>query len=229
MNDNPSSPLIRRLLLALLLAAALVLALWRPVEIAQLLAWGEQVAEQPLTIVVVILSQIILLALALPGSMVMWVVAPFYPPPIAVAILLTGSVLGALGGYWVSHRLGSDWRPPGGAWLIDLLARRGDFFTQCALRVLPGCPHWAANYGAGILRLPLIPFTLAAVIGLGIKWSVYCWAIYGAVTAARTDERFDATALLPLAILAILLVVGSTLRSRLTGNAPQQSDHANLR
>ena len=221
------SRLARRLLLIALLLLALAVGLWQPLELAELMTLGEQYATRPLTIVLVILAQAVLLALALPGSMVLWVVAPFHAPPVATAILLAGSVPGALGGYFIAHRLGSDWRPPAGAWLIDLLRQRGDFLTQCALRVLPGCPHWAATYGAGILRLPLLPFTLAAAVGLGIKWAMYSWAIYGAATAARAEEEgFDPATLLPMVILAVFLVLGSLARQRMVArrNGPDSGD-----
>ena len=218
MHLSGNSVLLRRLLLAALLLVAVAVALWQPLELAELMAWGERYATHPLAIVLVILVQAVLLALALPGSLALWVVAPFHAPPVATAILLAGSVPGALGGYFVAHRLGSDWRPPAGAWLIDLLRQRGDFLTQCALRVLPGCPHWAATYGAGILRLPLLPFTLAAVVGLGIKWAMYSWAVHGAATAARAEEEgFEPATLLPMVILAIFLVLGSLARQRMAG------------
>jgi len=205
---------VRPIVLLGLLAAAAVLTLWSPVDIPQLLEWGREATGHPLAIVLFIVVQAALLTLALPGTLVLWVVAPFHAPPVAVAILLAGSVSGALGAYAVARTAGSDWRPRHGAWLIDLVARHSDFVTQCALRILPGCPHWAINYTGGVLRLPLLSFTLAAIIGLTIKWSAYSTLIYGATTAAAAGEALDTRFLIPMAVLALLLAAGSLVYSK---------------
>ncbi len=207
---------------ALLLLALLLL--WPDLEPARVLAWLEYSAHQPTTIALLIVTQALLLVFALPGSLVLLLVATTHTPPAAVAILMAGSLPGALGAYLMARRLGSRWRPRRGAWLIDLLARRGDFLTQCALRVLPGCPHWAVNYGCGLLRLPLLPYMLAALIGLSVKWSVYAAAIHAATQAASQGEAIPLDALLPLLLLAILLVLGSLLRQWALRRGPARAD-----
>lgn len=203
----------------MLIATAAAVAIWRPVELDTLLDWGRWLMGHPAAVIGVILVQAALFSFALPGSLALWVVAPFLPPLIAVPVLVTGSVLGALGAYGLSRRLGSDWRPRYGAWLIDLVARRSEFFTQCALRILPGCPHWAVSYAGGILRLPLLPFTAAAILGLTVKWTVYAMAIHGVSSAAEAEGALRLEALAPLVGLTLFLFAGGLLRHRMVARA----------
>src|SRR5690554_8030252 len=87
------------------------------------------------------------LALGLPGSIGLWLIAPFYTPLAATPMLIVGSVLGALGAYWLSARVGDRWTPKGlTRKIMRRLETRSDFLTQCALRVLPGFPHSVVNY-----------------------------------------------------------------------------------
>ena len=207
---------LRLVALGILAAVAVIVAIRQPVAIADAVTWGEAMAAYPTTIVLLILIQALLLALALPGTLMLWVVAPFYPPLAAAAILTAGSTAGALGAYLAAGWFGRTWRPgPTGQRVLKLLRRQGDFLTQMALRVLPGFPHSVVNYGAGSLRLPLAGFLAAAAIGLGIKWTVYAYAVAALVRPGLDGEGIDPVSLLPLLVLALLLVGGRYLRSRL--------------
>lgn len=146
----------------------------------------------------------------------LWVVAPFYDPLTAAAILTAGSTLGALGAYYTSRWLGGLWQPgPTGQRVLDLLARQGDVWTQLALRVLPGFPHSVINYGAGTLGLPLGPFMTATIIGLAFKWPIYTYAVHALLTSGKDGMEIELMTLLPLLALAVLLVGGRALRARL--------------
>jgi uncharacterized membrane protein YdjX (TVP38/TMEM64 family) len=210
-----SSVMRRHTVLILVLLGAVAVAAWDPVPLPQLLQWGEQFSANPWVIAAIIVLQALLFALALPGTAILFLVAPFHPLLISVAVLLSGSVLGALAAYYLASYLGESWRPRRGAWLIELLRNRSDFYTQCGLRMLPGCPHWAVNYGAGIIRVPLPPFITAAVLGLGIKWTLYSWVIQDASSAAQAGEGFDLKNLWPLLVLATLLIIGGIVRRRM--------------
>lgn len=170
-------------------------------------------------IISVILVMAVTLALGLPGSIGLWLIAPFYTPLAATPMLIVGSVLGALGAYWLSARVGDRWTPKGlTRKIMRRLEQRSDFLTQCALRVLPGFPHSVVNYAAGLLRLPLGTFLLAATIGLGVKWAVYASAIYGALEAVDSDEALGIGVVLPLLALTVLLLVGAWVRRRVEAN-----------
>jgi len=212
---TPSEQRQRRIYIGLIGLSALGVALWQPFTLPQLLDWGAWLVHQPWAIALLIALQAVLYSLALPGTAVVWLVAPFHAPLFSIAALLLGSVSGALGGYLVSSRLSEGWQPRRGAWLLRLLTQRSDFFTQFALRVLPGCPHWAVNYGGGILRVPLTSFMCAAVLGLGIKMSLYVWVIYNTANAAQIGADIGLATLWPLLLLATTLVAGSFIRQRM--------------
>lgn len=217
----------RLLLIAGLLGIGLVIAVWEPVPLEQLLAWGERLASYPATLIALILLQITMYTFALPGSVVLWMVAPFYPPWLATLILLVGSLSGAAGARRFSMRLKRpSERGEETSTVIRLLHRRADFFTQCSLRALPGFPHSLINYAAGILHLPLATFMLAALVGLGIKWGVYTTAIHGAAEAAEGEAALDPATLGALALLAVLMLGGAWLRRRIEkreGGKPDQN------
>jgi len=83
----------------------------------------------------IVAAQFALYTFAQPGSMLFWFAALIFPPAAAALILTAGGTSGALGAY--------------------LLERQEDFFTRCALRVLPGMPHSVINFASGILALLL--------------------------------------------------------------------------
>lgn len=201
------------LLLAVLVILGLVLAYWHTPELAQLLQWGDRIAERPVVIVGVVVLMAVLFTLALPGSLVLWMVAPFHPPAVSVIMLVIGSVAGALGAYGLSHRVGRRWSPGRNAErVVSLLEQRSDLLTQTALRVLPGFPHSFVNYAGGVLELPPTTFLLAAVLGLTVKWGVYATAVHGAVEAIETVDGLQPSTLLPLFLLAGLLLLGGVTR-----------------
>lgn len=200
--------------LAVLLVLGALWAVWRPVSATAVAAFAAGVAGHPAGIAALIGAQALLFALALPGSLVLWAVAPFHGPVPATAILVAGSVAGALGGYAVAGWLGAPWRRRLQASpAYRLLARNGGLLAQCALRALPGFPHSVVNYGAGLLRLPLPAFTGAAIVGLALKWWVYAGAVRAAVTAGAAGELWRPDVAGPLAVAALLLGAGAAARA----------------
>jgi uncharacterized membrane protein YdjX (TVP38/TMEM64 family) len=198
---------------------ALYLWIWHSPDLADLQRWADEASHHPAVIISVILVMAVTLALGLPGSIGLWLIAPFYTPLAATPMLIVGSVLGALGAYWFSARVGDRWTPKGlTRKIMRRLEQRSDFLTQCALRVLPGFPHSVVNYAAGLLRLPLGTFLLAATIGLGVKWAVYASAIYGALEAVDSNEALGIGVVLPLLALTVLLLVGAWVRRRVEAN-----------
>lgn len=203
------------------LLVILGLGLWvivtDPVDRDQLLAWGEWLTAHPVALIGLVLLQIVLFALALPGSLLLWVVAPFLGFLPAVALLVVGSVGGALAAWLVARWLGAAAQSRVvGHPAYALLARNADPFTQCALRILPGFPHSVVNYAGGVLALPLPGFLLAAAVGLSVKWALYVSAIHALLEAGDEEAAgVDVMTLLPLLLLALFLVVGRWLAQRL--------------
>lgn len=207
----------RRLVILLIVGLGIWALATEPVEREQLLAWGEWLTAHPLTLLALVLLQVVLFALALPGSLLLWVVAPFLAFAPAVAVLVTGSVLGALAAWLVARWLGASARSRVASHPVyGLLARNADPFTQCALRILPGFPHSVVNYAGGALALPLPGFLLAACIGLTLKWMLYVSAIHALLDAGDDAAGIDPRALAPLLLLALFLVGGRWLARRFT-------------
>jgi uncharacterized membrane protein YdjX (TVP38/TMEM64 family) len=212
-----SRPVVRMTLIAGLIGLGLALAAWQPVSLSELLAWGRALSDMPLLIGLVLVAMALLFAFGLPGSLGMWLIAPFQPPLISTMLLVSASLTGALGAYALARRLRGDWRPDGiGGKVFGLLERRSDMMTQTALRVLPGFPHSVVNFAGGLLLLPLAVFTISALIGMTIKWAVYTSAVYGVVDAVESDSAIQLNSLLPLLILSILLLGGTWVKSRMT-------------
>jgi uncharacterized membrane protein YdjX (TVP38/TMEM64 family) len=204
------------MLIPALVVTGVALSAWQPIGPDDLLHWGRQAAEQPLLTAAVVLAMALMYAFGLPGTLGLWLIAPFQPPLVAVALLLTGSVGGALGAYAVSRRLREGWQPRGSARrVLTLLECQGGFLTQAALRVLPGFPHSVVNFAGGVLRLPLTTFVLAALAGHTVKWAVYASAVNGLVDAVTEGTAIRFSTLAPLFVLSILLLLGHVVKRRL--------------
>lgn len=211
-SEAPMSQPYRRSRSWLLLAGLAVLILagvLLPIEIRDLWQWGASIAGHPLAVVGIVVLMAVLMSLGLPGSLCFWLIAPFHAPWLSISMLLAGSVAGALGAYRLGSTLGTAWRPGRLArQVLQLLGKRSDFLTQCALRILPGFPHAFVNLAGGVLRLPLAVYLSAAVIGLGIKWTVYSQAVHGMVSATQAEQAMGVGTMLPLILLAALLALG---------------------
>ncbi|MCC5872396.1 MAG: VTT domain-containing protein [Gammaproteobacteria bacterium] len=231
MNRLMISRLLRLLLTPRAIALIVIIAIgvWvvvtDPVDRAQLIALGEWLTAHPAALLGLVLLQVALFALALPGSVTVWLVAPFLGFTEAVALMVVGSVLGALAAWWVARWLGASARSRvAGHPVYRLLTEASDPFTQTALRVLPGFPHSVVNYAGGVLALPLPAFLGAALVGLTLKWMLYVSAIQALVEAGDDAGGPDAIALLPLLLLASFLIGGSWLARRFRARRLKSSD-----
>jgi uncharacterized membrane protein YdjX (TVP38/TMEM64 family) len=209
--------------ITMLVIGGLILTLWQPSFFDELLARGQELAGKPWAAVALVGLLAALLALALPGSLMVLVFAPLYPPAVATALLTTGGVIGAWAAYLIARwaRAGpvSDNRA-----VILLLARRGDFLTQLGLRVMPAFPHSVVNYGAGILGLPLPTFLTAAALGLAIKWYIYSVAIHALLAAGNGEDPLGPRTAAPLFLLAVLLLAGAFVRHFILQRRPKRND-----
>jgi uncharacterized membrane protein YdjX (TVP38/TMEM64 family) len=206
------------LLVPVFVVLGLGLAAWQPFGAAELLDMGRQTAALPWLTAVVVLAMALMLSFGLPGSMCLWLIAPFQPPLIATLLLTAGSVGGALGAYAVSRQLRGSWQPAGFALrIVQLLEQHSDLLTQIALRMLPGFPHSVLNFAGGVLRLPLGVFTVSAVLGLAMKWAVYASAVHGVVDALERGTAVQASTIAPLVLMSALLLTGTWAKRRVGG------------
>lgn len=163
-----------------------------------------------------VLLQVALFAFALPGSAVLWLVAPLYPPAAATAILTAGGCAGALAAHALAGRLsgGALARVRAGRG-YRILQREGDFLMLCALRLAPGVPHSVINYAAGVLQLRLTPLLGSAAIGFGLKSLLYSSVIHGALSADRPPDLLAPVVVWTLAgAVAVALAARAIVRRR---------------
>jgi len=162
-----------------------------------------------------ILLQVLLFMFALPGSTMLWIVAPLYAPTASTLILVAGGCAGGLAAYWFARRLSDEslahLRASHG---YQVLERESDFLVLCALRLVPAFPHSVLNYGGGILRLPLGRFLAAAAIGFGVKAYLYSSVIHHALEVAEPADLLRAEAVWPLILLVLALFTARALRRR---------------
>ncbi len=102
---------------------------------------------------------------------------------------------------------------------MEHLKARSDLLTQCAIRVLPGFPHSVINFAAGLGKISLGRYLLAACLGLSVKWAVYSSAIYGALEAIEEEDALQWDVMLPLLALTLLLLFRSLVSAPPGGGA----------
>ena len=203
------------LILLALVGLSVVLHFTGVLNWQKILFWAQSYTQYWWVPPVLIFLQALLFTFALPGSAMLWVVAPLHAPLIATLILTLGSTLGALCAYWFARRETLSWaNRVQGSQLYHVLEQRGDFLSLCAIRLIPAFPHSVVNYGAGILRLPVTRFLLASMSGLAVKSFLYSNAIHGAVVATDLTELVRIETLGPLVILAAVVALAAFLRGR---------------
>ncbi len=188
-----------------------------PASDSDLLTWGDNLSRSPLATVLVIILMASTMGIGLAGSMCFWLIALFYVPWLGTLLLLLGSLLGSLGAYWLGQRL--DRISPHtqmGRRVRQLLTERNNLSSQIALRMLPAFPPTVINITSGVLHLPLPPFILAIIVGMGVKWGLYCVTVYNATNALQSHAPLGAWTLIPLGVVGLLMLIGSQLKRQET-------------
>ena len=160
---------------------------------------------------VVVLLMTISYTLALPGSIFIWISAVLFTPVVAAVVITLGGVAGGAAAHRFSRTLsqGATARISNSIFFA-MLQRHSDFIALSVLRLVPGIPHVAINYGAGILRLPLSTFIPATLIGFAAKGYLYAAAIY---QVTMVDEAGDF--LSPQLLTPLLLIIAIFLAAKL--------------
>lgn len=214
------------LLLMLLIVTGIILGMMGVFDWRQLLKWAEDYTQYWWAAILLVLVQAVLYTFALPGSLVLWIVAPLYPPLTATTMLVTGTTLGAISAYLFARHETLTWTARiHENHFFHLLEKRGDFLSLLALRIMPSFPHSVINYGAGILHLPLRIFILSTLISITLKNLLYTHAIHNAVAAADPSELMRFKIIAPLLFLALLTATAELLRARWTRNQQQKHHH----
>lgn len=120
-------------------------------------------------------------SLSLPGALVMSLTGGFlFGPFLGAAAGVSSVTAGSLVMFFVARTtLGADLaRRFGGQGgllgRIERAATRHPFSTILSFRLIPAVPIFLVNLGAGAVRTPFVPFTLATVLGVIPSTYLYC-------------------------------------------------------
>jgi uncharacterized membrane protein YdjX (TVP38/TMEM64 family) len=217
----PQGYITKLLIVGLLVACGIWLEVAGLIDAQKILEIAREYSQHWWLVAILILAQGILFTFALAGSLFLWVAAPLYPPAMATFILMAGGTLGGLGAYFFSEYLADDWIiKVEKSHAYKLLHNQDNFFTLFAMRVFPAFPHSLVNYSSGILKVNLIHFIMAAILGISIKSYLYARVIHGATSSVSFEESLkklmDFSTLGPLILLSALSLTGVYINYRLT-------------
>ncbi|MER5635631.1 VTT domain-containing protein [Kitasatospora sp. NPDC002227] len=217
--DQPAAarlPWLRLGLLVLILAAAAgSLLLWRPTEL--LAGGGTGPWRLPVFVAVYALGTLAFVPKPALNAAAGLLLGSRLGLPLAVA----GTTLGALLAFGLGRALGRDaLRPLLKAKALAALDRRltdQGFRSVLLLRLIPGMPFQAANYGAAFSGVRALPFTIATA--LGVLPGTAAIVIAGANASSPGSPAFlVSTGVVALMGLLSLLSLRRTARHRI---APQ--------
>ena len=204
-------------ILSIFIAIGLTLQFSGFLDPEKLLTLARQYTDYWWLILILIVMQAILFTFALAGSTFLWITAPLYPPEMAAFILSAGGTIGGLSAYLFSRKLTDEWaHKVENSHIYRLLQHEGGFLTLFALRVMPAFPHSLINYSSGVLNIHLVPFLLAAAIGLYIKSYVFSRVIYDAASGASLNSLLNISTFGPLLALSILLFIGLFIKEKIS-------------
>jgi uncharacterized membrane protein YdjX (TVP38/TMEM64 family) len=196
-------------ILVILVGLGITLKLIGLIDPAQSIAFARQYADHWWLVILLVAIQIVLFTFALAGSSMIWITAVLYTPFSSTAIMTAGTALGAVSAYLFSERLSDEWtRKIKNSRIYYLLRKQGNFFTLLALRLMPGFPHSVINYSSGFLKIKLVNFVPATVLGTAVKTYVYSALVYNATTPDAFTGSISLTTVWPLLLLSLLILAG---------------------
>lgn len=172
-------------------------------------------ANHPLTPLFIIMSMAAAWTFALPGSVFFFVTPLLFAPPEATLIICAGSAIGTFMGYGTARFVGGPWVERFHSHRISqFLARNSSFASLFAVRIFPGSQHGLINYGAGLVKVPIVRFLAATVAAIAIKAFLYAKAIEGSAGASNIREALNWQTVTSLSLLGLLALGGHVLGRR---------------
>ena len=179
------------------------------------LDWARGYAQRWWLPLALILLQMVLFMFALPGSTMLWIVAPLYAPAASTLVLAAGGSAGGLAAYWFARRLSDES-------LAHLRASRG-YRCWSAKAISSSCARCAWYRPFPIPCSTTAPASYACPwgvswppprFGFGVKAYLYSSVIHHALEAADPADLLRAEAVLPLIRLALALFAARMLQRR---------------
>ena len=208
---------MRRLLLVMLLAAAVTLALFfrDRLSVVALDEWLRQAGL--LAPLLFVLCYALATVLFLPGVLFTLAGGALFGPVLGTLYNLCGATIGATLAFLLARYLAGDWvtRHTGGRLrrLVDGVEREGWRFVAF-VRLVPLFPFNLLNYALGLTRINLIQYVVATFICMAPAGAAYTWLGYVGREAVTGGEDLVRKALLALALLATVLFVSRLVLRR---------------
>lgn len=172
----------------------------------------QPLANHPLSPLFIIFSMAAAWTFALPGSVFFFVTPLLFAPPEATLIICAGSAAGTAMGYATARYIGGPWVERFHSHRItQFLTRHSSFASLFAIRIFPGSQHGLINYGAGLVKVPILRFLIATISAIAIKAFLYAKAIEGSVGASNIREALNWQTVTALSLLGLLALGGHIL------------------
>ncbi len=163
------SPFLRLAVLVIGLAVALAVGWWLGPDtpLLDIRTWrGESSAWRPLLFV--LLFGVAALVFT-PRPALSAIAGILFTLPVAVPVVVAGTVLGAGLAFGIARLLGREALAPllrkGRLNALDSAFARRGFTATVICRLLPVLPYGVVNYGAGVTRVRLLPFLAGTAVG----------------------------------------------------------------
>ncbi len=203
------------LLAAVALVLLLVLFLGSGIRERVTLENLRELGDNSWTVLLIITAMTGAWTFALPASVFFFITPLLFSPLAATAIICGGSLTGSLMGYLAARYVGGPWVERFRENRVTrFLERHSSFPSLFALRVFPSSPHGFINYGAGLVKVPLVKFLAATVCGVAIKAFLYATAIDESAGASTIQEALNWRTMTALVAIALLAVGGHVVRRK---------------
>lgn len=177
-----------------------------------------ELGANPLTPFLIIAAMTGAWTFALPGSVFFFVTPLLFAPLEATAIICAGSAAGTAMGYGAARYVGGPWVERfRNHRIMSFLERHSTFASLFAIRIFPGSQHGLINYGAGLVRIPVMRFLAATLTAVAIKAFLYARAIEGSVGASNIREALNWQTVTALSVLGMIAIGGHVWQRKMRG------------
>lgn len=174
-----------------------------------------ELGANPWTPALIIIAMTGAWTFALPASVFFFITPLVFSAPAATAVICAGSAAGTVMGYVAARWIGGPWVERFREHRVTkFIERHASFPSLFAIRIFPSSPHGFLNYGAGLVKIPLLKFLLATLLAVGIKAYLYATAIVNSVGASTIQEALNWQTITALTALGAIGIAGHLLQQK---------------